>query len=331
MKKVICDVCGTAYPDNAEHCPICGCSKPVDADAAAVAGEADATYTCVKGGRFSKSNVRKRNKATGLARQPDPDEDESYYEEPDQRSNKGLMIAVVFLALAILAVIAYIVFFIFGDGGAQPQAQPGIQTAPSQSQSTTVTTAPAVPETTEPDLSCTGLELENEKLTIIAAGESVLISVSCQPENTTDALSFTSSDPAIATVTDDGCVTAVAPGEVTVTVTCGSASATCTVVCDFEEEPTAPELSGNYAMFIDNSNVENRRWGNEVTMSRSQTFRLCVKDLDTKEEIDVEWVVEKANIITITGTTVKAVGTGTTKVTCTIGDETFTCIVRVTG
>ena len=25
--KVICDVCGTTFPETATHCPICGCAK----------------------------------------------------------------------------------------------------------------------------------------------------------------------------------------------------------------------------------------------------------------------------------------------------------------
>ena len=63
MSKIICDVCGTAYPDTASQCPICGCARPDHPQAAAgnSAGEqvdAGGGYTYVKGGRFSKSNVR---------------------------------------------------------------------------------------------------------------------------------------------------------------------------------------------------------------------------------------------------------------------------------
>ena len=70
MSKVICDVCGTAYPETADQCPICGCAKPENARAAASDSTAEnisgSTYTYVKGGRFSKANVRKRNKAKGV-------------------------------------------------------------------------------------------------------------------------------------------------------------------------------------------------------------------------------------------------------------------------
>ena len=27
MSKIICEICGTTYPDTAECCPICGCPK----------------------------------------------------------------------------------------------------------------------------------------------------------------------------------------------------------------------------------------------------------------------------------------------------------------
>ena len=27
MNKIICDICGTSYPDTADCCPICGCSR----------------------------------------------------------------------------------------------------------------------------------------------------------------------------------------------------------------------------------------------------------------------------------------------------------------
>ena len=35
MNKVICDICGTAYPETATQCPICGSAKQVDSNAVA--------------------------------------------------------------------------------------------------------------------------------------------------------------------------------------------------------------------------------------------------------------------------------------------------------
>ena len=66
MSKIICDICGTRYPDTAEQCPICGHIRegdvqPVD-DFFAMEEEPVETYQKVRGGRFSKSNVEKRTK-----------------------------------------------------------------------------------------------------------------------------------------------------------------------------------------------------------------------------------------------------------------------------
>ena len=30
MSKIICDICGTSYPETAKQCPICGCVRPGD-------------------------------------------------------------------------------------------------------------------------------------------------------------------------------------------------------------------------------------------------------------------------------------------------------------
>lgn len=72
MSKIICDVCGTSYPETATQCPICGCVRSTDS--VAVTGELNdevkqpvSTYTPVKGGRFSKANVKKRNSGKPLA------------------------------------------------------------------------------------------------------------------------------------------------------------------------------------------------------------------------------------------------------------------------
>ena len=67
MDKIICDVCGTGYPESSESCPICGSPRRADASHAMGQKNANAGYTYVKGGRFSSSNVRRRsdNKVEG--------------------------------------------------------------------------------------------------------------------------------------------------------------------------------------------------------------------------------------------------------------------------
>ncbi len=58
MNKIVCDVCGTSYPEDAVQCPICGTAKT---DSSKTASGTETGYAHVKGGRFSQANVRKRN------------------------------------------------------------------------------------------------------------------------------------------------------------------------------------------------------------------------------------------------------------------------------
>ena len=58
MNKIVCDLCGTSYPETAPQCPICGTAK---SDTAKTKPDAESGYAYVKGGRFSHANVRKRN------------------------------------------------------------------------------------------------------------------------------------------------------------------------------------------------------------------------------------------------------------------------------
>ena len=67
MSKIICDVCGSAYADTAEQCPICSTAKR-DTNAVKPEAQGDSGYNYVKGGRFSHANVRKHNSGKTLTR-----------------------------------------------------------------------------------------------------------------------------------------------------------------------------------------------------------------------------------------------------------------------
>ena len=101
MSKVICDVCGTTFPETANQCPICGSARNSSAQTGAGDGtipmEEGNAYTYVKGGRFSKSNVRKRNK-TGQPMQRHSGEPPKK-DNNKEGSNKGLVFVVVILLL----------------------------------------------------------------------------------------------------------------------------------------------------------------------------------------------------------------------------------------
>ena len=77
-------------------------------------------------------------------------------------------------------------------------------------------------------IKATGIKLDKSSISL-DVGNSEKISASVSPSNCTETVKWSSSDPNVATVSDNGTVTAAGSGSCTVTATCGSVSASCTV------------------------------------------------------------------------------------------------------
>lgn len=246
MGKIICDICGTSYPETADQCPICGCAKDMTAEA--LLGETleeEITETVQerpKGGRFAASNVRKRKPRHEEYYDEDDDEeedDEDYEEEDDEeeeeeRSNAPLVVLLVIVIVALLAVTGFIFVKYF-----MPNMMGGEETTAAP---TTVATQSV--ETTEPTVPCTSLVLTSgTEITLEDVGFSWLINVSALPENTTDKITFSTSNESVAVVGEDGTVTAVGEGTAVITITCGTEQLNCNVICDFTPETTVPETT----------------------------------------------------------------------------------------
>lgn len=75
---------------------------------------------------------------------------------------------------------------------------------------------------------CTGISLSSSSAAFDAVGETATITATLTPANTTDTLTWASSDNTVATVVD-GVITAVAAGSATITATCGNQTATVSV------------------------------------------------------------------------------------------------------
>ena len=82
---------------------------------------------------------------------------------------------------------------------------------------------------------CAGITLDKTELTFNGEGTETLV-VTVTPEDTTDSIIWTSSNMRVATVSNDGVVTAVANGNATITATCGSQSVSCNVIVSGIEE-----------------------------------------------------------------------------------------------
>ena len=228
MNRIICDICGIDYPETEESCPICGYPRQ-GTEKTIVAASAAADTSKVKGGRFSSKNVKKRQKAQRRAAGADRAQKEKSEKTP--KSDKPLIITIVLLLVAIVLVSLYIFLRFFWGGNAFSSALP--QTVPG------TTTTPVV-TTTAPTVPCAGIILANTVIDLDAPGKTWKLEPKLMPADTTDTLIFTSSDESVVRVSEDGVLTAVDSGQAMVTIYCGNAVKTCTVICWFPEPTTLP-------------------------------------------------------------------------------------------
>lgn len=334
MNKIICDVCGTDYPETAAQCPICGCSS-AGAKAAARNNSADTenrTSTRVKGGRYSKANVRKRLKDSQIPYdpvvrpnpEPEYDDDDHVEDEMgDEGSNRGLIIVVIILLLAIAAVSAYIAISIFGVGKTnnsgnihKPNSN---QTAPTTTQPTDpiVTTDPTDPtvttDPTELEVPCTDLELSDVDFVLSELGETKQLEVTVVPADTTEEVIFRSTDEEVVTVDETGKITYVAPGEASIIITCGAIEKECPVVCSDVNE------DGEFTLKLKTKDFTLKAVG--------ATYQLYSGSVDAG---DITWTTDNDEVVTIKKGVVTAVGEGRTRVYGEYEDQKVSCWVSVT-
>lgn len=317
MSKIICDVCGTSYPETATQCPICGCVRPVDTVTVNTESNQEekpttSTYTYVKGGRFSKANVKKRNNGNYPAK-GNESSDDAQSPNSDGKSSKGLAVLVCVLLLAIIAVVIYIVMSIFA-----PNLWSGNPTEASTANTTETTV-----ETTEATVPCEYVLISNTEITLEKVDAAFLLNVSLDPKDTTDPVFFESADASIATVDENGKVVAVAPGTTVITVTCGEATAECRVQCDFEvipEDTTVPETEPTYSTDDFKLNRE------DFTMTKKgETWLLYKGEIPVKQ---IVWTSDNEKVVTIQDGVVTAVGTGYTTVHGEYNGTKVSCVVR---
>ncbi len=189
---------------------------------------------------------------------------------------------------------------------------------------------PAVTEPAPKKIACTQLAVDVSELTLTEEGASAQIQTAVQPANTTDQVIFSVNDSAIASVTQDGTVTAKAPGEADITIMCGAYVAHCRVICSFEAavpepdpEPTtdpdaAEPVSGTEPLSISMEDIS--------FFEKTENTMLVLTGGDGSTP---KWESSDEDVarVDVTGY-VEAVGSGTATVTATVGDESVSCIVR---
>ncbi len=321
MSKIICDVCGTSYPETASQCPICGCACPAEAKGVSgdtsVENKASGTYQHVRGGRFSKSNVQKRNRSIQTPVHNTTASKMSKANKKKDNTTKGLAATAVVLLLAIIATLVYISLRFFAPSVIE---KPQLDDPVKDSQISGTET----PEQTTgvKTIQCTGISLDVTYMSFDKVGSARMVYATKEPADTTDVLSFSSSDVNIATVDDHGKITSTGNGEAIITVTCGEKSATCQVVC-FDEslvETTAPttETTVPEEQFMLNRS--------DITFSKKDESWLLYSGSISKT--DITWSSDDPTIAEIDNGKVIAVGGGITQVHGEYDGVKVSCIIR---
>ena len=247
MKKVICDICATAYPSSAACCPICGSSREyalenqnaeamLEAEIAAAVEEVPAAPRKKNKEIFDYDEVNQIKPARKLDMDDydDDDDDDEDDEEEESRTNVGLVIVLVILIVLLLLTAGFFaVKYLLPNMSKTDVTEPVVTTEALQ-------TEPV--ETTDGTVPCTSITIVEGGLIELGKDGKFLMNVQAYPEDTTDTLTYTSADEAVVTVAEDGSVTAVGEGETTITVQCGGQAVICHVTVAFEEvEETVPE------------------------------------------------------------------------------------------
>lgn len=322
--KVICDVCGTTFPETATHCPICGCAKSpaaktVAGDDMQMNQESSTANTYARGGRYAKSNVRRnsRERASGGRFSND-----RHRQNDQPESNKGLIAVVIILLLAIIMVVVYIGVNVFlndlgGAGGGANQTTGANQVDQGSQGGQTV--------------ACVSVKLNSKLVELKNANEQYLLAVQKEPENTTDTVTFASSDPAVATVDSKGLIQpGTKQGEAVITVTCGAVTEECKVISTVGTPPVSsvPESQGPVLPNGFVLKLETYRGSGEITIAGEGATHQLYKEIMGVKHSDITWTTSDPAVATVENGKVVGVDRGTCTITATIGDQTATCLVR---
>ena len=307
MNKIICNVCGTSYPENASQCPICGFTRSLEG-CDNTSNDNEVTYEYVKGGRFSKSNVKKRNKVQKKTKVNAPLIEKA--EEVSEHKKKGsgfVVVVAIILLLAIIAVVGYIALRFFLPNDYVYEGLDSLKYQISSMLRPTEPTEPEVETTTSSD--CSKVILDKDNVHFEGISSTYMLDVTVEPAGTPDVITFSSSDEAICTVSETGLITSIAEGEAVVTVTCGNVSAECVVTCKIRSNE--PEL------ILSRTEITFTTEGDSISIYEGEI-----------PVADIQWRSDDESVAKVSKGKVTSVAKGNTTIYATYGEQTVSCLVH---
>lgn len=204
------------------------------------------------------------------------------------------------------------------SSSAAPTGSPDSSASPAPTGGVELTRSPEPSGTIPASQTATSFTLNRKDFTLSQAGDVWNLGPAFLPAGSTGTLTWNSSKPEVATVSDSGIVTAVAPGVATITATmAGGYTQECIVRCTWTGASSGG--SGSAAATLTPSH-------SDVTLYKAgESFRFRVSGTDSTPV----WSTSNSGVASVDGSgTVTAVSKGTCNVTATVDGQTFTCIVR---
>jgi hypothetical protein len=253
----------------------------------------------------------------------------------------GTVISLALIVAAVIIVISIIKPLVDKGQTTSPPSSPAVtdsaSPAPSQSetpapedtptQSPAPTDSPqASPEPSEEipaSQTATGFTINRSDFTLSAAGDKWDLDPTFTPSGTTGTITWVSDKPEVATVDENGVVTAVNKGTANITATmAGGFSQSCIVRCNF----AAVSTSGGQTSTSSNTGSLTLNH-TDFTFSSPSDPTVSMKVNGTSST--PTWSISDSSVATITaGGVVSPVGSGTATITCKVDGQTLTCIVR---
>ncbi len=307
METKICSFCGMEYPASEEKCPLCGHSEVLPDEEAYGVEETAAPAR--------EPEAKRPRRRTGARVAPSSSPIPKWL----------VVLTCIILALAVII----FVLFLLSRAGVFDVKTPdsGAVTLPMEDENKPVDNTGSGDAADNTDSSsdpavrpvlCTSLTMNRTEITPQAVGDLIALSATPEPADTTDEIVWSSSNPMVCSVSDDGTVMVVAPGDdVVITAMCGAQTATCIVKTSaLEDAPEQSDPDANHSISAEDITF--------FTKGESTTLRLS----NTKDGDEIVWQSDDESIATVTDGVVQAVGRGTTNVTATLSGKTYTCIVR---
>ena len=188
------------------------------------------------------------------------------------------------------------------------------------------------PEPDPEEIAVEGISLNIQNITL-KIGETTTLEASITPDNATNKnVIWSSEDSDIASVDEDGKVTAKEVGKTTITVTTedGQKTATCEVTVKEKQEPEPEPDPEPEPEVIPVENVVLNQDNVTLNIGETSTLQATITP-DNATNKTVTWTSEDENIASVDDGIVTAIGSGETTITVTTedGEKTATCKITV--